>query len=123
VLVLFAIAASLLVGCAEWEAYRHERVESGYWVTLAQPMLDGAPAEGATTLCVAREKLRTCPRSSSLAYIFRPQRLRLVIAGKSIELQVDGGDIRRGPSPGQAMTIGDQDELTFRIVRQTIPES
>jgi hypothetical protein len=83
-------------------------------------MLNGAPADAATTVCVARVKLRTCPRFSSLAYIYRPEHLNLVVAGKLIELQVAGGDIS-GPRIGQARGVGEHDELTFRIVRQAKP--
>lgn len=108
--------AGLLVSCSTWEAYQHQAVEGGYWVTLAQPMLDGAPADGATTVCIDRVKLQTCPRSTSLAYIYRPDNLQLVITGKLVEVRVLGGDVS-GPAPGEDVTLGDHDELTFRIIR------
>jgi hypothetical protein len=112
----FALLAGLLVSCSTWEAYRHDAVEGGYWVTLAQPMLDGAPADGATTVCIDRVKLANCPRSTSLAYIHRPNDLKLVITGKLVEVRVSGGDVS-GPAPGEDVTLGDHDELTFRIIR------
>lgn len=112
-----ALLVGLLVSCSTWEAYQHKAVEGGYWVTLAQPMLDGAPAEGATTVCIDRVKLETCPRSTGLAYIYRPTDLKLVITGKSVELWVSGGDVT-GPAPGEYVPVGDDEELTFRIVRK-----
>jgi hypothetical protein len=111
------VLVGLLVSCSTWEACQYEAVEGGYWVTLAQPGLDGAPADGATTVCINRVKLQSCPRSTSLAYIYRPTDLKLVITGKLVEIWVEGGDVS-GPASGKDVTVGDHDELVFRIVRK-----